>query len=98
MQGLEIYNADESLQFTTSDRLTRFLDSFTIGTSSGSRFVNGINTGTPIAIVTPVINNNTSFLGTPVPTLTFNISTQIASWPSLPNTQVSGYNVIIAVY
>jgi len=98
MQGLEIYNADGTLQFTTSSRLTRFLDSFNIGTGAGSRVVLGLNTGTPIAFASPNINNNTSFWGVPVPTFSFNESTQTVSWGSISNPQVSGYSVIIAVY
>lgn len=98
MQGLEVYNEDGTLQFTTSERLTRFLESFTIGTSAGSRVVLGINTGTPVAIVTPVLSSNTSFLANRVPILSFDTQSQTVSWPSVTGPQVTGYNVVVAVY
>ena len=98
MQGLEVYNANGTLQFSTNNRLTRFLDSFAIGTGAGSRSVSGISTGTPIAFVTPILSSNTGFWGVPAPTFTFDVGAGLASWSSISNTQASGYNVIIAVY
>lgn len=96
MQGLEVYNSDGSLQFTTSDALSRFLTSFSIGQSAGSLFINGLNTGRPLAIVAPLIGNNTSFLGVGTPRFTFDTVNQIAYWPA--SSFASGYTVAIVVY
>lgn len=79
MQGLEIYNANSSLEFTTSTRLSRHLVTFALGNSAGSRFVDGLNTGTPVAI--PNINTGTSSFVIPQPpTFTFNTTNQTISW------------------
>lgn len=98
MQGLEVYNVNGTTQFSTNNRLTRFLDSFTIGTGAGSRPVPGLSTGTPVAFVTPILSNNTGFWGVPAPTFIFNPSAELVSWSAISNSQASGYNVIIAVY
>ncbi len=50
--GLQVFNADGSLGFTTSDRLTRILGVLT-ASASGSLVHPGLSQGTPFYFVNP---------------------------------------------
>ncbi len=96
MNGLEVYNEDGSLQFTTTDNLTRFLMTFTIGSSAGTQVVPGLSSGRPLAIASPIISGSTSFLGVGTPPFTYNLQAETVSWPS--SSFASGYTVTVVVY
>lgn len=51
--GLQVFNADGSLQFDSSNRLFRELLSLQSGTANGSATVPGSGTGTLVAITAP---------------------------------------------
>lgn len=95
---VEVYDESGSTVFSSANRLTRFVDTFTIGTSAGSRSVGGLSTGTPQAVVLPILSASTSFMGAPSPKLTFNANAGTVSWPSTANPNISGYVVTIFVY
>lgn len=50
-QGLQIFNADGSLQIDTNDSITRFLTRITVPVSDGSVTIPGLNTGRPFYIL-----------------------------------------------
>lgn len=49
--GLQVFNADGTLQFDTTNRLMRTLTSVVTGTSNGSATFSGADQGTATAIV-----------------------------------------------
>lgn len=51
--GFQVFNADGSLQFDTSNRLFRTLTSVTTGTSNGSVAIPANPGGQVVAVVTP---------------------------------------------
>lgn len=98
MQGLEVYNENGGLEFTTVDRLSRFLDSFQIGQGAGSRYVEGLNTGTPVAITTPREAGQLVMIPPPRENLSFNTATQIVSWGTSSYPYPYTWDVTIFVY
>lgn len=80
-QGLEVYNPDGSLQFSTVNRVYRMIAAQVTGTADGSVNVPGLSAqGTPVVAVTPTATGNVppsasvsgdtvswTFSGTPVP-------------------------------
>lgn len=98
MHGLEVFDENGKKVFGSEESLTRFLLSFTIGRSAGSRSVPGLSTGTPDAIVLPLLAANTSFLGVPSPPISFNTATEVISWGASSDNRVSGYTLEVFVY
>jgi hypothetical protein len=91
--GLQIFNADGSLQFDTTKRVMRFLTVVATGTSNGSATVSGLNQGTPIAVVgTGSESNNNS------PNVTFSGDTVSWDWGSIPVGSRTNNNINVMVY
>lgn len=82
MQGLEVYNADGTLNFTTADRLTRILLVFSTGSSSGSVSVPGMNTGEPFVVSCPLSQNSgiNFFFALVPPAFTIDKVNSVVSW------------------
>lgn len=98
--GLESYDpVTRQLKFTTDSQICKFLASFTVGNSAGSRVVEGIEQGTPFAIVTAITPSGTnSFVMPHAPNVTFNQQTKTVSWGDSSGFNSAGSTIIIGIY
>jgi hypothetical protein len=89
--GFQLFNADGSLQFDSSNRLGRFVDSFTTTAVNGSRVVAGMQAaGAPIAMIVSQLNGSE-------PVITFSGDTVYWAFDS-SNTDNQPVAVIVVVH
>ena len=77
--GLQIFNADGSLQFDTSNRVLRLLTSLNSGTANGSTTVSDLTQGNGVTIVGSTSESNAN-----QPNVSISGTTVSWDWGSIP--------------
>lgn len=78
--GLEVFNADGSLNFDTSGRLSKVLAEFDTGAGPGSIAVPGLAIGAPVVVAVPVATAASFWTRMVLPVFTINVGAGVVSW------------------
>lgn len=79
MEGIEVFNADGTIQFSTANRLARVIATFNTSGNTGTIAVPGMDTGEPFAVASIAATSNTQFNTFPC-TVTINKAGGTVSW------------------